>query len=179
MKLSHVNIFIAVVYEIFTKFECILSPLKNISWYFLRLYPYKYFIFILIHKIWWFFCFIIILHVITIFHLNRMTYSSFDTFSTICNVSTSVDNLNSTTVTFNVAYHGNRSKLQKWIGYSLHLSVHLSQKFSNASTNQNVWSNHEIFMLNHFQVFFECLQSNPIMSFIFKLLKNSSFISQL
>ena len=42
-----------------------------------------------------------------------MTYSSFDTFSTIYNVSTSVDNLNSTTVTFNVAYNANRSKLQK------------------------------------------------------------------
>ena len=59
-------------------------------------------------------------------------------FSSINNISISVNNSNSTSGFFKQAYHANPCADKKWGGSSSYISTHLFLKFSNISTGNNV-----------------------------------------
>ena len=67
-----------------------------------------------------------------------MTFPPFNTFFTINNILISVKRNNLTLVFFNAACHANLSEIRNRTRLSTCISRHLSQKFSNTSTNNNV-----------------------------------------
>ena len=70
--------------------------------------------------------------------MNTVEYSTTDTFSTINNISTSVNKSNFTLMIFNSACHANPGAITKLSGSSSYISRHIFRNFSNTSANNNV-----------------------------------------
>ena len=111
-----ITILIVVFYEVFIKLGCIFNELKTIYMQLLWYCPTIYITYIWIIKIWWFFIFIIIFYVFVIsfyISMNSMTYSTSNTFSTINNISVSINRSTFTLVFFKTAWHANHGVERK------------------------------------------------------------------
>ena len=71
--------------------------------------------------------------------MNSMTYSSYDTFFTINNVTILVKRSYFTLAFFKDACHDNPGMERKWTGSNSHISRHISGKFLNTSAKNNIW----------------------------------------
>ena len=92
-------------------------------------------------------------------------------FSTINNISISVNNPNFTPVYFKQACYSNPGADGKWARSSSRISIHVFLKFSNPSASSNVslwkyrsWYSSKFLMLNSSNTFWACLQSSLVMS---------------
>ena len=69
--------------------------------------------------------------------INRVTYSSSNTFSAINNASISVKRSNFTLVLFKAAFHAKTGAVRKRAGSSSYILRHIFLKFSNTSASNN------------------------------------------